>query len=391
MFVSHFTGKIFRRQIEMIASPIRSKRLDFDHRVERVWGENCFTFVLFLEKKSPMTDQQMNDPRNHFEKSMKHTYFPVPMENTWIRFFLTDTVHTLRSLIIFDKRTNLVQNSLPWAKKRETVCFFQSNTFVEKNRTNFGRGGVWKDGARKSSRTRCNRWLRGFDTDLDSHLWRGDRCLNGEGVVWVDSRRRRRRRRRRRKQSRRGLTRGRGQRRRRLSNLDPSRAEGRTKPHHGSRRNRVRARTPPNGYERIFKQQWTRIYETGKFRPIGSEMELVVGMKIASERTWPVASRRKNHGRDRKRRGGPRRCIVFAPGRRSLDAYERRALSDRSPSRHAAAHRSPSNFHKILFTLCSFYISSTFSFSLSLLPSLFPLFPTIAFSSPIMSDQIECG
>lgn len=95
-------------------------------------------------------------------------------------------------------------------------------------------------------------------------------------------------------------------------------------------------------------------------------MELVVGMKIASERTRPVASRRKNHGRDRKRRGGPRRCIVFAPGRRSLDAYERRALSDRSPSRHAAAHRSPSNFHKILFTLCSFYISSTFSFSLSL-------------------------
>lgn len=79
---------------------------------------------LFLEKKSPMTDQQMNDPRNHFEKSMKHTYFPVPMENTWIRFFLTDTVHTLRSSIIFDKRTNLVQNSLPWAKKRETVCFF---------------------------------------------------------------------------------------------------------------------------------------------------------------------------------------------------------------------------------------------------------------------------
>lgn len=168
------------------------------------------------------------------------------MENTSIRF-LTD-VYTLRSLI--NERISF--KTLPRAKKRETSVLIRTHS--SKNRTNFGRG-VWKDGARKSSRTRCNRWLRGFDTDLDSHLWRGDRCLNGEGVVWVDSRRRRRRRRRRRKQSRRGLTRGRGQRRRRLSNLDPSQAEGRTKPHHGlriSEKSRARAHTT-NGYERIFK------------------------------------------------------------------------------------------------------------------------------------------
>lgn len=124
----------------------------------------------------------------------------------------------------------------------------------------------------------------------------------------------------------------------------------------------MRARTPPT-VTRESSNNSEHVYM--KVSPDRKRDGANGGDENCERRTRPVASRRKNHGRDRKQRGGPRRCIVFAPGRRSLDAYERRALSGRSPSRHAAAHRSPSNFHKILFTLCSFYVSSTFSFSLS--------------------------
>jgi hypothetical protein len=191
---------------------------------------------------------------------------------------------------------------------------------------------------------------RGFDARLDSHLWRGDRWRNGEGVVWSESRRRTRRR----KQSRRGLTRGRGRRRRR----DPSRRANATADHGSPARNRLVV-----GSSRL-SGSWPRVTRLCRSEGNGASLpkrkrtrrrcwRRVVGMKIAkrTHATTAATAKERASQADREAVRGGVSCRLLGGGvstPTSTKGVER--PNDRSTSRHAAAHRPPSNFHKILFT-----------------------------------------
>jgi hypothetical protein len=158
---------------------------------------------------------------------------------------------------------------------------------------------------------------RRFDARLDSHLWRGDRWRNGEGVVWSESRRRRR------KQSRRGLNAEAGAKAEARSQSKGERDRG---PRITVRRGIVWSSACPL-LGRESRDQSAEAKETARaFRRArerdGGRSARVVGMKIAKRTHATTAATTRGTRVPGRPRGGPRRRIVPAPGRRSLDAHE---------------------------------------------------------------------